>query len=227
MSSSPCSLDVAPIAPVLERMHRQARRDVLTFARIAPRLAMGRLLGKSFSEVVTPALMRDAFIPVDAPSGRFLYLAARAIGAKHVVEFGTSFGISTIYLCAATRDNGGGCVVGTEIEPTKADRARANVADAGLAGELDLRLGDARETLAKLDAPVDLFFIDGWKDLYLPVLDVVMPRLRRGSVVIADNIFTFKKDLRPYVERMQSGKSGFDSMTVAIGQGMEYSVFRG
>jgi predicted O-methyltransferase YrrM len=225
--ATPCSLDTPPIRAVLDRLHAQARGDMLRLATLLPRLAVGRLQGKSFSEIFTPKAMAQCFIPVDRASGRFLYLTARAIGARQIVEFGTSFGISTVYLASATRDNGGGRVVGTEIELSKAERARANVREAGLADQLDLRVGDARETLAQIDATVDLLFIDGWKDLYLPVLDLVLPRLRPGSVVVADNIFTFKRELRPYVERMQSGASGFDSMTVAIGQGLEYSVFRG
>ena len=225
-AAKPCSLDTPPIRPVLERLHAQARGDRLRFVTLVPRFVAGRLQGKSFSEIFTPKAMAECFIPVDRASGRFLYLAARAIGARQIVEFGTSFGISTVYLAAATHDNGGGRVIGTEIEPSKAERARANVREAGLADQLELRVGDARQTLEHIDAPVDLLFIDGWKDLYLPVLDLVLPRLRPGSVVIADNIFTFKRELRPYVERMQSGASGFDSMTVAIGQGLEYSVRR-
>ena len=90
-----------------------------------------------------------------------------------------------------------------------------------------MRLGDALETLRELPAAVDLVLLDGWKDLYVPVLDLVRPRLRRGALVIADNIFTFRKELRPYVEAMQSGERGFDSTTLSIGQGMEYSVYRG
>jgi predicted O-methyltransferase YrrM len=226
-STSPCSLDTPPIKPVLDRLHDQARGDRLRFVSLMPRIALGRLRGKSFSEVVTPQAMAECFIPVDRPSGRFLYLAALSIRARQIVEFGTSFGISTIYLAAATRDNGGGRVIGTEIEERKAARATAHVREAGLGDQLELRLGDARKTLASIDASVDLLFIDGWKDLYIPVLELVKPRLRRGSVVIADNVFTFKRDLAPYVQRMQSGESGFDSMTLAIGQGLEYSVYRG
>ncbi|MDH5674743.1 MAG: class I SAM-dependent methyltransferase [Myxococcales bacterium] len=221
------SLDRSPVKDVLDRLHRQARGDIKHFVRLAPRFVLGRLRGQAFGEIVSPAAMRECFIPIDRDGGRLLYLTARAIGARHVVEFGTSFGISTIYLAAATRDNGGGVVVGTEIEPSKAARARAHVEEAGLGDQLDLRVGDALETLQELDKPVDLLFIDGWKDLYRPVLDLVQPRLRPGAVVIADNIFTFRRELRPYVEHLQSGAGGFDSTTIAIGQGLEYSVFRG
>jgi predicted O-methyltransferase YrrM len=156
-----------------------------------------------------------------------LYLTGRALGAKTIVEFGTSFGISTIYLAAAVRDNGGGTVIGSEIEASKHARAEAHLQEAGLSDIADIRLGDALETLRQLPQPVDMVLLDGWKELYLPVLGLVRPRLRRGAVVLADNIFTFKKSLRPYVEHMQSGKNGFESTTLKISDGFEYSVYFG
>ncbi len=85
-------------------------------------------------------------------------------------------------------------------------------------------MGDALETLKEVPQPVDLVLLDGWKDLYLPVLKLLTPRLRRGAVVMADNIFTFQKDLQPY---MQSGANGFESTTLRIADGFEYSVYVG
>ena len=102
--------------------------------------------GAAAFEALAPHL-KNAFIPVSPEAGRFLYLTARAIGARHVVEYGTSFAISTLYFAAAVRDNGGGRVIGTELEPTKHARALAHLAEAGLGDLVDVRLGDARETL--------------------------------------------------------------------------------
>jgi len=117
--------------------------------------------------------------------------------------------------------------IGTEIEPSKCSRATANLKEAGLEQWAEVRLGDALETLREVPEPVDLVFLDGWKDLYLPVLELVKPRLRPGAVVIADNIFTFRKALRPYVEYMQSGNHGFESTTLKIADGFEFSVHHG
>jgi predicted O-methyltransferase YrrM len=98
---------------------------------------------------------------------------------------------------------------------------------AGLADHAEVRLGDARETLRDLPEPIDLVLLDGWKDLYLPILKLVTPRLRPGAVVLADNIFTFRKALRPYVEWVQSGRNGFVSTTLHVSDGFEYSVHIG
>ena len=222
-----CSLRDPRVRGVLDRLHRAARMDALRFIHLAPRVISGLLRRKTFAESVTPEAMKDCYIPVSRDQGRFLYLTARALGARRIVEFGTSFGISTIYLAAAVRDNGGGIVIGTELEPSKHEWAVAHLQEAGLGDVVDVRLGDALATLKEVPEPLDLVFLDGWKDLYLPVLELLKPRLRPGSVVIADNIFTFRKSLRPYVEHMQSGANGFVSTTLSLGEGFEYSVLVG
>lgn len=221
------SLQDPKVRETLDGLHEAARGDRLRFPLLLPKLLAGRVLGKPFQETITPSAMKDFYIPVSREQGEFLYLTCRAIGAKRVVEFGTSFAISTIYLAAAVRDNDGEVVIGTEIEPAKHERAVANLKKAGLDRYADIRLGDALETLKQTPDSLDLVLLDGWKDLYLPVLELLKPKLRRGAVVLGDNIFTFKKALRPYVEYMQSGRNGFQSMTLSMSDGFEYSCYTG
>jgi predicted O-methyltransferase YrrM len=214
------------VKAVLERLHREAKGDCWRIAQVLPAMARGWLGGGA--KAAMPAAyphFREAFLAISPAQGRFLYLTARALGARRVVEFGTSFGISLHYLAAAVKDNGGGIAIGSEIEPDKAERARAHLAESGLADHAEIRLGDARETLVDVPAPVDLVLLDGWKELYLPVLALLAPKLRRGAVVLADNIDTFPTTLAPYVAHMQSGRNGFRSMTLPLGDGFEYSVY--
>jgi predicted O-methyltransferase YrrM len=112
------------------------------------------------------------------------------------------------------------------MEPGKVRAARANIEKAGLTQFAEVREGDAMKTLATLEGPIDFLLLDGWKDIYLPMIKMLGPRLRPGAVVLADNIYTFKKALRPYVEYMQDRANGFDSVTlpIGVGHGMEYSV---
>ena len=126
--------------------------------------------------------------PISADTGRLLYLLARSMRARCIVEFGTSFGISTLHLAAALRDNGGGRLIGSEFEPSKIGHARENLRQAGLADLVEIREGDALETL-KTDLPddIDLVLLDGAKPLYLPVLRLLEPHLRQGSLILADN----------------------------------------
>ena len=218
------TLDDPKVAALLARLHTAARGDARHFLRAAPSMALAWVRGGAPLEALKPYL-KEAFIPVEPDAGRFLYVAARAIGARRIVEFGTSFGVSTIYLAAAVRDNGGGEVIGTELEPSKRERALANLAEAGLADCVDVRLGDALETLARdVAEPVDLLFLDGWKELYVEILELLTPRLRTGALVLADNVRTFKKTLAPFVARVRSGRHGFASTTLPFTSGLEVAV---
>lgn len=215
------------VSAVLDRLHEAAKGDRWRMPLKMPRVALAMLLGKKMWEAITPELMADVYIPVSRDQGLMLNQLARLIHARRIVEFGTSFGISTIYLAAAVRDNGGGTVIGTELEPTKHATAQRNLEEAGLADYVDIRKGDAMETLIDVDAPVDMVLLDGWKDLYIPVLELLTPKLRPEAVVMADNIFTFKRSLRPYVDYVQSGENGFESTTLELGEGLEFSIYRG
>lgn len=217
-------LDDPKVAAVLKRLHALAKGDGWAFLRALPAILFAAAAGRDISKAVEPYL-KNAYIPVVPDQGKLLYVTARAIEARLIVEFGTSFAVSTIYLAAAARANNGR-VIGTEMEPTKAKVARGNVAEAGLAHFVDIREGDAMKTLATLDGPIDLLLLDGWKDVYLPMIKMLSPRMRAGAVVLADNIFTYKKALRPYVDYMQDRANGFDSVSLPIGfgHGMEYSV---
>lgn len=132
--------------------------------------------------------MREVHMPVSRETGRLLYMLARATNATRIIEFGTSFGLSTIHLAAAVKDNGGGRIIGSEFEPGKLAHARANLEAAGLADLVDIRDGDAIETLARdLPDTIDLVLFDGHKALYPRVLALVEPRLRPGACLVADN----------------------------------------
>lgn len=217
------SLDDPKVAAALSRLHRAARGDWLFFARHLPLMARLILAKDAAPSAEQARLLKDVYIPISRAQGRFLYLVARSIGAQRLVEFGTSFGVSTIYAAAAARDNGGH-VIGTELEPGKQQAALANLAEAGLAELVDIRLGDALQTLQDIPAPIDLVLLDGWKELYLPVLRMLEPKLRTGSVVLADNIKTFRRALAGYVDYVQCGRNGFASVTLPLKDGFEYSV---
>jgi predicted O-methyltransferase YrrM len=217
------SLADPKVNAVLDRLHRAARRDWLFFLRHLP-MMVKTVYGKEGPPAAEQARrFKDVYIPLSRAQGKFLYAVARSIGAKRLVEFGTSFGVSTIYAAAAARDNGG-FVIGTELEPAKQQAASANLAEAGLSDFAEVRLGDALETLQHVEEPVDLVLLDGWKELYLPVLHLLEPKLRAGAVVLADNIKTFRRALAPYVEYVQSGHNGFVSVTLPLKDGFEYSV---
>ena len=134
------------------------------------------------------AFMAGKLVALDRDKAEFCYMIARAIGARRIVEAGTSWGVSTLYLAAAVRDNGGGIVFGAEYEPEKIKQARANVANAGLSGFVDLREGDIIEASKGFDGPIDFVLFDIWNHVVRPVLDILLPRLRAGAVLITDGM---------------------------------------
>lgn len=131
---------------------------------------------------------RHTHLAISRNTGKILYSLARLQAARVIVEFGASYGVSTLHLSAALKDNGGGTMLSTEMEPSKAAQARENLKKAGLEHGVDILDGDALASLpARMPASVDLLFLDGAKPLYAQVLALVDPRLRVGALVIADN----------------------------------------
>ena len=164
----------------------------------------------------------EIYMPVSATSGRLLYTLVRAARPALVVEFGTSFGISTLHLAAAVRDNGTGRVITTELSAAKARAARETFAATGLDDVITLLAGDARETLADLPASPGVVLLDGWKDLCLPILRLLEPSLESGALVVADDID--QQDLEPYLDYVRTPDSGYVNVTFPDkDEGMEIS----
>ena len=213
-----------PAIKILEELHENASLDKWRILSRLPNILLETANGKGFSKALENNLDK-AFIAISPEIGKFLYQQVLLRYAKNIVEFGTSFGISTIYLAAGAKETNG-LVIGSELDSNKCKLANESLKSARLNDYAEIRLGDALKTFSDLPDGIDFLFLDGWKDLYLDVLQLLLPKLSPNALVIADNIFTFRKALRPYVEYMQSAESRFVSVTLPIGQGMEYSVLK-
>lgn len=157
-------------------------------------------------------LMKDLWLPVSRETGVLLYMLARSMRAGSIVEYGTSFGISTLHLAAALRDNGGGRLITSEFEPSKVAQARKHLTEGGVADLVEIREGDALVTLsADLPETIDLLLLDGAKSLYPEILSLTESRLRPGAIVIADNA-NFCPE---YLERVRAPDGGFLSVPFA------------
>jgi predicted O-methyltransferase YrrM len=168
---------------------------------------------------------QDVYIPISPDAGRLLYALVRAIRPQTVVEFGTSFGISTIYLAAAVTDNGAGQIITTELSGKKVAAARANLEEAGVAGPVTILEGDALQTLSGVSGPVGLVLLDGWKNLCLPVLRLLEPVLAPGALVAADDI-TFEA-MAAYRDFIRDPANGYVSVAFPVEDGMEISSWTG
>ncbi|HWK25597.1 MAG TPA: O-methyltransferase [Solirubrobacter sp.] len=176
------TLTTDPLAPLLERLFAEAEAPSTPERRAVLRGAPAA----SYRDFYFAA--KDLYLAVSRETAALLYMLVRGTSARDVVEFGTSFGISTLHLAAGLRDNGGGRLITSEFEPSKAATARENFAAAGLDDLIELREGDALETLATgLPEAIDLVLMDGAKHLYPDVLDLLEPHLAPRALVVADN----------------------------------------
>lgn len=200
------TLENPAVAAVLQRLHAAAADDGVRWAQRRADQDAGRLPADEGL-----VRMGELYLAVSPAEGRLLYLLARAARARRLVEFGASYGVSTLYLAAAAQDLGGALVT-TEAHPDKCQALRANLAEAGLAERVTLLEGDALQTLADLPGPIDLLLLDGWKSLYLPVLHLLRSRLADGALVLADNVD--HAAAQDYVRFIESPTAGFLTHTV-------------
>jgi predicted O-methyltransferase YrrM len=206
------TLTTAPLPALLERLFAQAAAATSPALATMSQDERERLMLSKTGYIEFYSRLKDLWLPVSRDTGTLLYMLARGMRASSIVEFGTSFGISTLHLAAALRDNGGGCLISSEFEPSKVVRARAHLAEAGLADLVQIREGDALQTLAAdLPASIDLLLLDGAKALYPEVLALLESRLRPGALVIADNA-----DHSPqYMAHVRAAGSGYLSVPFA------------
>ncbi|MGW5733214.1 MULTISPECIES: O-methyltransferase [Streptomyces] len=212
------TLEDPRVASALERMFRHAEQDEATSTRIRAASPQRSAPLDAQEQADTNA---EVYMPISAQGGRLLYNLIRATRPATVVEFGTSFGISTLHLAAAVRDNGTGRVISTELSAAKAAAARRTFAETGLDDLITVLEGDARDTLAAVVGSADFVLLDGWKDLCLPVLRLLEPGLAPGTLVIADDVDL--EDLAPYLDYVRDPRNGYQSVTFPVEDGMEIS----
>lgn len=204
------------IRTVLDRLFVAAAHDDQT-----PRWPRRDLSWETATAQERADALESAYLPISVQCGNLLYLLVRAKRPDTVIEFGTSYGISTIHLAAAVADNGAGRVISTELSETKVLAARANLEEAHLMDRVTILLGDARTTLNDIAGPVDFVLLDGWKDLCLPVLRSLESRLSLGALIVADDINL--PSLNGYLEYVRSRENGYVSVAFPVGDGMELS----
>jgi predicted O-methyltransferase YrrM len=202
------TLQAPKVATVLDRMYTETKNQM---SKLRERHGD---FDRPMSAQERADAMSEFYIPVTPEAGRLLYALVRATRPATVVEFGMSFGISAVHLASAVRDNGTGRVVTTELSATKIAAAKQTFAETGLDDVITILEGDALTTLEKLDGSVDFVLLDGWKDLYLPVIELLEPRLKTGALIVADNASA--ADTRPYLDRVRDPDNGYVSFNFLV-----------
>ena len=170
---------------------------------------------------------RDEFlIAVGPATGQLLNILAKSVKARTILELGTSYGYSTVWLAEAARATGGNLIT-LDKAAYKQEYARTMLAKAGLTAHVDFRLGDARETIASLAGPFDFVLVDLWKDLYVECLDLFYPKLSPGAFIAADNMLlpeNYREHALKYRKHVRS-KPKIDSVLLPVGSGVELSRY--
>ena len=208
-----------PLSSLLTRLFAQARATTSPAMTSMSREERDRLMHSKTEYLQFYGQLKDLWLPVSPETGTLLYMLARSTRARSIIEFGTSFGISTLHLAAALRENGGGRLISTEFEPSKVARAREHLVEAGLEDLVEIREGDALKTLSVgLPESIDLVLLDGAKALYGDILNLLLGRLRPGALIVADNA-----DYSPdYLARVRAPGSGF--LSVPFGNDVELTM---
>jgi predicted O-methyltransferase YrrM len=173
------------------------------------------------------ANLDELLLSIGREAGTLLYLLATGGRCRRILELGTSYGYSTVWLAAAARTTGGK-VMSLELKDYKIEHARQALTRAGHSTRVEFHTGDCLETLKGLPGPFDLVLLDVWKDLYVPCFELVHPKLAPGAVICADNML-LPESVRPQAEayRARVRQAGnMDSVLVDVGNGIEISRIR-
>jgi len=206
------SMDAAVWA-VIEEYEARAAREEQLWDTLSPQEAERRI--------------DEMLLPVGRATGAFLNLLAKEAQARRILEVGSSFGYSTVWLAEAARAVGGK-LTSLELRKAKTDYASAQLARAGLDRFVEFRLGDALESLEALPGPFDLVLIDLWKDLYVPVWGLLHPKLAPGALVVADNMLE-PASARPHAQAYRHAvhvARDMSSVLLPIGNGIELSRYQ-
>ena len=209
---------------LIDELHAQSSaQEAATQAYFVERAQQGNLSWDGL-DPEAHRFMADKLVALEPIKAQFCHMLCRALRAKRVVEVGTSYGVSTLYLADAVRANGGGVVIATEYEPAKIARARQHFAAARLGDFIELREGDVRETLTHIEGPVDFVLMDIWTEMARPALELIAPHLRTGAMVVADNTAQFRRAYRHFFEFVADPANGLRTLTLPFEGGLEMIV---
>lgn len=201
------TINISITENVLRALHKDAKKDMLRMATTGS--------AKAIFRPIQPSDFEKIFLPISKEQGEDLRKLILDNNCRNIVEFGTSFGISTIYLAQGAQQTGGK-VITTELLESKAKRAWQNIKDAEVDEFVEIKTGDAMQTLKSFKEPIDFLFLDGWKDLYLPLFKMLEPQLHKGSIIYADNMDM--NDTEQYAQYIVEKKDIYSTKLVAEGK---------
>lgn len=221
MRNDTTTLNQDQVQEVLSRLYAEAQANDAKVQ--AEELALVATGGGVIDDQTRQSINDRTFMAVAPEVGRLIYLLVRSRRPALVVEFGTSFGFSALHMASALRDNRIGRLITAEQSANKASRAALHLEQAGLLDLVEIRQGDAFQTLTGIKG-IDLLLLDGWKPLYLPLLKQLGPALSPGCLIVADDVISMSEKLAPYLAYVRDATNGYVSCEVPLDDGLELSI---
>ena len=171
-------------------------------------------IGKRYFRPIEPADFKDIYLSITKKQGESLVKLIKENNLKNIIEFGTSFGISTIFLAQGAIQTKGK-IITTELIESKAKKAIENFKRAGINELIDVKIGNALDTLKNYNNSIDLLFLDGWNNLYLPLFTLLEPNFHKDTIIYVDN--ANMDDSRSFLKTVEK-KSKFKIQTLHKGK---------
>jgi caffeoyl-CoA O-methyltransferase len=193
------------VLSVISRLNRQSNRERSGIVKIA---------------------CDQEMLAITADTGIFFSVLLKAIKARRILEVGTSAGFSTLWFADAMGKNHGTRIITIEMNPQKVERALKNFKEAGVDKMIEIKQGIALDLLRKLKGKFDFVFLDADKENIIRYFDIVLPMVRIGGIIAADNMLYpdhFRPAMRKYARHVHT-KPNIQSVTVPIGMGEEITI---
>lgn len=183
-------------------------------------------MGRAFADGTFGQVIDEFLLPVGPASGQLINILAKSLKAPTILELGTSYGYSGIWLAEAARATGGRLVT-MELSEKKSAYARDMSKKAGLADFVDFKVGDAVKMIGELPHGIDFVLVDLWKGLYLPCLEAFYPKLNPGAIIVSDNMIepAIEREAVTRYQQAIRAKAKITSILVGVGSGLEISRF--
>lgn len=209
------------IWPVVKSLHNQSARQMKSLVPLMGQYVLSRLSRKKIK--LNSARLKNYSLAIDPQQGRFIYNCVLSKAPTCIVEYGTSFGISTVYAAKALQQLGHGQIIGSEIEKTKIKVARDNLEKCNLISYVDIKEGDVLKSFSHLEQPIDMLIMDGFPDLNLAVLQLLEPKLSPYCLILTDDAYLFQHEMQAYLDYL-SNSDCYSHQILPISDGMGLSV---
>lgn len=209
--------------PYVKKQHQQSSKQLKQLLPLMLKYAFSRVVRKELN--LDSQALKGFSLAIDPAQGRLLYSLVLANKPNVVIEYGTSFGISSLYIAQALKKNNIGKLYGSEIESEKIDVAKRNLEQCHLESLVDIKQGDVLQTFKSFEHTIDMIFMDGFPKLNYDILKMLEPKMAPGCMIVTDDVYLFGKEMKQYLNYL-STSAMYSHQVINLSDGMAISVLQ-